>query len=476
MKDLGKLLIDGEWIAGADTFPVKDKYSGRIVAEVTRASKAQADAAVAAARRAFETEFIEYYQRYEILMATADLIAAREAEIVDVMMAETGFTRSDCKGDFIRCLQTLKISAEEAKRIVGEMIPISAHPGQTTGRLAFTMRMPVGVVCAITPFNSPLNTVSHKIAPSFAAGNATVLKPAEQAPLCSAILAQAMMDAGLPKGWLNIVNGFGEDTGEALLDNQDVDYYTFTGSTAVGKHIQSKAGLRRTQMELGNISATAVMADADLKHAAAKIANAGFRKAGQVCTSVQRVYVETPALGAFVAELKTAAEALVVGDPHDEKTHIGPMIDEAEAGRAEAWVKEAVAAGATLVCGGTREGPVFRPTILTGATADMRVVCNEIFAPVVTVLPIESFEAAVEAINATPYGLAAGLFTNDVNNALKASRQIRVGLLNINDTSSNRVDLMPYGGVKESGFGKEGPKYAIHDMTEERLITILPTV
>lgn len=470
----GKLLIGDEWVDGAKSAQVLDKYTGATFATIAVADEAQTTAAVASARSAFEGTAIEPYERYRILMRAADIVEAGREAFVSTIVSETGFTVSDASGDFDRSLQTLRTSAEEAKRVTGEVVPLHGAPGQSN-RLAFTIRVPVGVVCAITPFNSPLNTVCHKVAPAIAAGNTVVLKPATYTPMTSVLLCGVLLDAGLPPGWLNMVTGGGRDVGRWLLENQDVDYYTFTGSTGVGRVIQQHAGLRRTQLELGNISGTIVCADADLDYAIPRCVNSSFRKAGQVCTSVQRLFVERKILEHFTGCLADAASKLKVGDPKLPETNVGPMIDLAEAERAETWVREASSQGAELALGGEREGPLLWPSILTNVGVEMKVMCQEIFAPVISIAPFEDLEDAIDKVNGTPFGLAAGIFTSDLNAGLQAARHVRVGSFHINDTSSSRVDLMPYGGVKDSGFGREGPKYAIHDMTEERLITITPT-
>ena len=398
------------------------------------------------------------------MSAAAGLLEARREAFVQSITADTGFTTSDAAGEVARAQQTLILSAEEAKRIRGEMVPVETAPGQAT-RMGYTIRVPVGVVCAITPFNSPLNTVLHKVAPALAAGNAVVLKPAPQTPITAALLCELLIDAGTPPGYLNLVNG-DEDVGGWLLDEPDISFYTFTGSTRVGRIIQEGAGLRRTQLELGNVSGTIVCADADLDHAVPRIVNAAFRKA------VQRLYVAEPIVDGLVERLVAETKTRKVGDPRDPDTFVGPMIDITEAERAEAWVTEAVDQGARLAVGGTRDGVLFQPTILIDVEASMRVVCEEIFAPVLSILPFRSLDEAIDRVNATEYGLAAGIFTADINTAMKAAKTLRVGGVHINDTSSSRVDLMPYGGVKDSGHGREGPKYAIQEMTEERMVTI----
>jgi succinate-semialdehyde dehydrogenase/glutarate-semialdehyde dehydrogenase len=351
------------------------------------------------------------------------------------------------------------------------MVPLDGAPG-VTNRIGFTIRVPVGVVCAITPFNSPLNTVAHKIAPALAAGNAVVLKPASATPVTAMLLCQVLLKAGVPNGFINVVNGPGREIGAWLLEEEQIRFYTFTGSTAVGRAIQRGANLRRTQLELGSISSTIVCDDANLAWAVPRCVNASFRKAGQVCTSVQRLFVQRGILDEFVDQLARRTEAAKVGDPREPGTLVGPMIDIREAERAAAWVDEAVAAGARIVTGGRREGAVYFPTILTEARPTMRVVCEELFAPVISITPFDRLDDAIDLANRSPFGLAAGVFTSNITSALDAARKLEVGSVYVNETSSSRVDLMPYGGVKDSGFGHEGPKYAIREMTEERLVTI----
>jgi acyl-CoA reductase-like NAD-dependent aldehyde dehydrogenase len=337
--------------------------------------------------------------------------------------------------------------------------------------MAFTIRVPRGVVCGITSFNSPLNMVAHKVAPALAAGNTVVVKPPQATPLSAALLGQILLDAGLPPAHLNLVNGPGAEIGGWLVENQDVAFYSFTGSTAVGRKIRDSVGLRPVALELGSIAATLVCDDADLDRAAARCVQSAFRRAGQACTSIQRLFVQRGVLDAFVPRLVAAARALKVGDPHDAATIVGPMISEKEAERAVAWVEEARRQGATVVLGGTREKSLMQPTILSNVRADMRVMCEEIFAPVLSIVPFDDFDDAVAQVNATPFGLAAGIFTRDVMRALSAARRLHVGVVHINEPSSSRVDLMPFSGVKDSGLGTEGPRYAMREMTQERLVT-----
>jgi acyl-CoA reductase-like NAD-dependent aldehyde dehydrogenase len=465
-----RLFIGGEWVAGETTFRVHDKFTGEPITDVAAASREQVHEAVGAAKRAFEAHRLSSYARYEILHRAATLVEERRSDLTTSIVGESGFTIADAEVEVSRTVQTLLLCGEEAKRLSGEMVPIDAAPGQEH-RMAFTLRVPVGVVCAITPFNSPLNTVAHKVGPALAAGNTVVLKPASITPITATLFCQALVDAGVPAGHLNLVQGEGSTVGQWLLEEPAFAFYTFTGSSPVGLKIQRTIGLRRSQLELGNISSTIVCADADLDRAAPRCVNASFRKAGQVCTSVQRLYVERAAVDPFVGRLVDLVGRAQVGDPRDRRTLVGPMISAAEAARAEAWVAEAVSQGARLACGGGREGALFQPTIILEATPRMRVMCDEVFAPVISIVPFDSLESAIADINATPYGLAAGIFTTRIDSAMRAARTLDVGTVHINESSSSRVDLMPYGGIKESGFGREGPKYAMREMTDERLVT-----
>ena len=465
------LFINGEWVSGVDEFPLTNKFTGERLAEVAIASRDQVNDAVAAAGHAFRTEVLSPYERYKILQRASSLVDERRDELVQIIIAESGFTYSDALSEVKRSVQTLLLSGEEARRIRGDVIPLEAAPGHEH-RLGFTIRVPIGVVCAITPFNSPFNTVAHKIAPALAAGNAVVLKPASYTPLSARALCRILLDAGLPKGRLNVVHGAGHQIGDWLFENQSVGFYAFTGSSAVGKVIQASVGLRRTSLELGSIASTIVCEDADLEWATPRCVNAAFRKAGQVCTSAQRLVVHDSIVDRFTNLLVNRTEALQVGDPYDPKTTVGPMIASQEAERTESWIHEAVEQGAKVLAGGTRRGSVHDPTILANVRPDMRVMSEEIFAPVISIVPYTSFEQALESVNDTPYGLTAGVFTMDINKAMQAAQTLRVGTVHINESSSSRIDMMPSGGVKESGIGREGPKYAVKEMSEERLVTI----
>jgi acyl-CoA reductase-like NAD-dependent aldehyde dehydrogenase len=462
------LLINNEWVNKSETMDVLNKYSGEVAGTTAVADKADVDAAVAAAKAAVKLP-LSPYERYSILSKVASLLQERREQFAQVMAAEVGKPIRDSRIEVDRAAQTLIISAEEAKRIHGEGIPVEASPG-SENRMAFTLRVPVGVVAAITPFNVPLNLVCHKVGPAIAAGNSVVLKPAEPTPFMALMLAELFIEAGLPAGRLNVLTGVGPDIGEWLTSNPDVAMFSFTGSPRVGHWIRQRAGIRKVALELGNNSATIVHHDCNLDQAAALVAGKSFNNAGQVCISVQRVYVHESVQQAFLDKLTAQTAKLVVGNPFEETTDIGPMISLKEAERVESWIQEAVSQGARIVTGGTREGAVVVPTILADVNADMKVSCQEVFGPVVSVDTYSGIEEAIAKVNNSSYGLQAGLFTKDLGFAMKAAKEIEVGGLIVNDASAYRADAMPYGGVKMSGNGKEGPKYVIEEMTEERIV------
>jgi succinate-semialdehyde dehydrogenase/glutarate-semialdehyde dehydrogenase len=409
------------------------------------------------------------FERGAILERAAALLEPRLDDFVRTMQMEAGFTASDATGEVRRCIQTLKLSAEEARRLAGEVVPLAGAP-QQSGRIGFTLRVPLGVVVAITPFNSPLNTVAHKIAPAFAAGNAVILKPSSATPLTACKLAEVLLEAGVPRGFLSVLTG-GAPVADGLIADERVRFFAFTGSTEVGRSIQRRAGLRRTQMELGSIACTILCDDARLDVALPKVVNAGYRKAGQVCTSVQLLLVHQSILADVQSRLAKLVQALPYGDPANPDTVVGPLISEKEAIRVESWVEEAVAKGAQRLAGGARKGAVLPPVLLASIDDSMKVGCREVFGPIVCIVPFASLDEAIARVNATPYGLATGIFTNRLDDAFAAARRLEVGGVHVNETSSSRVDLMPYGGSKDSGFGREGPRYAVHEMTEERIVT-----
>lgn len=463
--------IGGGFVPGGQSFEVTDKYLRARIAQVDTASADNVELALSTAERAFRTDVPIPARRFEILSTASRLLSERREVFAATLTAEAGFTLADAANEVDRAVLTLNLCAEEARRIAGEMVPLSASPGQEN-RLAFTIRMAIGIVCAITPFNSPLNVVLHKIGPALAAGNAVILKPSGLTPLTAQMIAELLIEAGLPQGLIAVLHDRNGEAARALLADERVGFYTFTGSTRVGRLIQNAAGLRRTQLELGSIASTIVCADADLERALPKIANAGFRKAGQVCTSVQRLYVESKCLEDVRERLVDMARRMPAGDPRDSATRVGPMISVEAASRVAGMLREAEASGAQICCGGVRAGSVLSPTILNNVAAGQRVLDEEIFGPVLSIIPFETLDEAIASANATPFGLSVGLFTKDLAAALPAVTKLRFGSVHINETSSARADAMPFGGVKDSGFGHEGPKYAVREYTEERLITL----
>jgi acyl-CoA reductase-like NAD-dependent aldehyde dehydrogenase len=464
------LLIDGRWCASGTELVVSDKYTRQPLAAIQQARPGDVEAAVTAADAAAQRP-MPAARRHDILSEASRLLAARREEIREVYVAETGFTPADADTEITRAVATMRLSAEESVRIAGEEVPVAAAPG-SEGRLAFTIRVPVGVVAAIAPFNAPLNTVAHKVGPALAAGNAVVLKPARPTPLCSVALAQILLDAGLPPGFLQLVCGPGETVGAALVADRRVRFFTFTGSTAVGLAVKQNSGIARTHLELGSNSASIVAADADLDLVVDLVSRAGYRKAGQVCTSVQRLIVHRAVADHLAGLLAKRVAQLRAGNPRDPGVGVGPLIAPAEAERAHGWIRQAVEEGATVLAGGERDGPVLAPTLLRDPPRHSRIMTGEIFAPAVALVAVGGLGEAIEEVNAGEYGLQAGVFTRDLDAAFQAARRLRVGGVMINDTSSYHADAMPYGGVKNSGYGLEGPRYAAADMTDPRIIVL----
>jgi acyl-CoA reductase-like NAD-dependent aldehyde dehydrogenase len=469
-----RMFVDGRWVDGGTTKTLVSKFDASPLACVHTASAeqvSQATRAVAAAQR--ETRWAPY-DRFVVLARAAELVRQHAADFTRSIVDDTGFVWGDAEREVERTVQTLLLSGEEAKRVTGELVPVSSAPGGAS-RLAFTTRRPRGVVCAITPFNSPLNTVAHKVAPALAAGNGVVLKPSAYTPLTANKLVETLLEAGLPPGLIAVLHGSGSEVGEWLLNDPIPAFYAFTGSTEVGLRIRRTIGLRPAQLELGSLASTIVCADADLASCVPKVTAACFRKAGQVCTSVQRLYVERAVLPDFTAAMREQVAGREAGDPLLPATFIGPVISAGDAERIKGCIDQAIAQGATLVLGGGRTGTLVEPTILTDVTTSMDVMTRETFGPVVSIRPFDDYQAALAEADDTPYGLAAGIFTRDIDRALSGASQLRMGSVHINETSNSRLDLMPFGGVKASGSGKEGPHHAIREMTEERLITISPS-
>ncbi|WP_082235506.1 aldehyde dehydrogenase family protein [Halobacillus massiliensis] len=464
------LFIGGEWIEKDEKDTVLNKYTQEVFAKTAATEEQDVKRAVKSAKEAFSKPFSQY-ERYGVLLKVAQLLRSNQEEFARAIAEEVGKPITEARGEVERSALTLEISAEESKRIHGEEIPVQAAPG-SENRKAFTRRYPVGIVAAITPFNVPLNLVCHKIGPAIAAGNSVILKPAEQTPVSSLLLTRLFEEAGLPKGRLSVLTGKGEDVGPLLTSNQEINMFTFTGSPKVGLLIREQAGLRNVALELGNNSATIVHNDADIEQAAKLVAQKSFNNAGQVCISVQRVYVHEEIYEEFLSKVCEATEQIKLGDPLEEDTQMGPMIAEEEAMRVERWVNEAVEAGAKVATGGARKGVFYHPTVLTNVNDNMKVCRQEVFGPVVAIDTYREEDEVITRVNDSDYGLQAGLFTNNMSFVMKAMDGIHVGGLIVNDTSGYRVDHMPYGGVKKSGTGKEGPRYAIEEMTEEKIIVL----
>ena len=469
------MLINGEWKVPSKESPseklieVRAPYDGRIIGRIPEAGKGDVESAIAAADSAFRKTRISPYERYEILLKTSSLLNERTEDIARTLSQEAGKPIKDARAEVNRAVQTFLISAEESKRIHGEGIPVEASRG-SENRLAFTIRVPVGPICAITPFNFPLNLVAHKVAPAIAAGNTVVLKPAELTPITAIKLGRIMMEAGLPPGYLNIIFGPGKPVGEWLLADHRFALYTFTGSASVGKRLREAAGLRRSILELGSNSAVIVHKDSDIDKAVTLCVRSAFAYAGQVCISLQRILLHREIAEEFINKFIPAVESLRLGDPLNEDTDVGPMITEDSAVKAHEWISEAVSRGAILLTGGERNGNMLKPAVLKNVSREMKVVCYEVFAPIVSIQEYTEIEDAINIVNDSDFGLQAGIFTSDINLAFKAAKELQVGGVMINDTSMYRVDAMPYGGVKQSGIGREGPRYAIEEMTDLKII------
>jgi acyl-CoA reductase-like NAD-dependent aldehyde dehydrogenase len=462
--------VGGEWVDTAEHDVVRLPYDGTPVGEVPRAGRDLVERAVAAAREGFHAmRDLANYERADLLLRAADLIRRDLAEYTQIVCAETGKPIKEAKVEVERSLQTLIAAAHEARQLRGEVVPME-FSATGKGRMAMTVREPIGVIACITPFNVPLNLALHKVAPALAGGNAVIHKPSTKTPLSALRLGRTMEEAGVPKSAYNVITGSGAQIGMALAEHPGVAMLTFTGSPEVGRTIKARAGFKKVTLELGNNSAVIIEPGSDLGTAVSRTVQGAFAHSGQVCISVQRAFVHRTIAGEFVERMKAATEALKIGHPYEQSTDISSLIDEAEAIRIEKWIEEAVAGGAKVVTGGKRTHATVSPAILTDVPAACQISCQEAFGPVVAVYPYDHLESAIEQANATPYGLQAGIFTPDMQRAFQAARKLEVGGVMINDIPMYRADHMPYGGVKGSGIGREGPRYAIEEMTEMKLI------
>jgi acyl-CoA reductase-like NAD-dependent aldehyde dehydrogenase len=466
-----KLYVGGDWYETGETLDVTSPYDGSVVAQVAYGGATDARRAIDAAAEAMRNP-VPAHERAAVLDRLAAIVRDRRDEFAETIAREAGKPIATAQVEADRAVQTILFSAVEARSLGGEVIGMDAHPAGI-GHAGLVMRLPIGVVGAISPFNFPLNLVAHKVAPAFAAGCAVVLKPAGATPLSALLLARAFEDAGQPAGWLNVVVGRSSEIGDVMIEDARVRLITFTGSSGVGWKLRERAARKKVSLELGNSTPVIVLADGDLEKAATAVAANGYSFAGQSCISVQRVYVQDAAYDDFVARLRPKVEALVTGDPLDPGTQVGPVIDQGNRDRIREWVDEAVGGGATLLAGGdVDEAGLLRPTLLGDVDLEMKVACDEVFGPVVTLARVRDLDEAVERANGTGYGLQAGIFTSNISTAMQATRLLEFGGVTVNEAPTYRADHMPYGGVKDSGNTREGPRYAVHEMTEPRLVVI----
>ena len=470
MSKIYKTLIAGKWKEGKNLLEVTNKYIGEVIGSVPLTDKETFEEAIKSAQDGFSLiSNMPAYERSKILEKTSEKIEEQKEEITRIIAMEAGKAWKHAKAEVERAVQTFKFASEEAKSIHGETIPMDAAVGGEK-KIGFYLRFPVGIVGAISPFNFPLNLVAHKVAPAIASGCSVVLKPASMTPLTSLKLGEIMMEAGLPDGALNVIIGSGSTVGNWLVTDPRVSMITFTGSPPVGRDIKEKSGLKKVTLELGSNSACIIDESADLSLAVPRCVVGSFAYAGQVCISVQRIFIHQKIFDEFTQRFLKGTEKLKLGDPLDSGTDVGPMITEDDAKRTESWVNEAVSGGAKILIGGKREKNFYSPTVLTNVKSEMKVMALEIFAPVVCFVSFDHFTDAVRMTDDSIYGLQAGVYTSDIERAFEAVKGIKVGGVIVNDVPTYRADQMPYGGVKESGIGREGLKFAIEEMTDIKMV------
>lgn len=473
MNSTHEFLAGGEWRASSETLDVRFPWSGETIGRVYLAGSRDLDDALSSAEDGFSiTRQLPAHRRSKILYDLAGLMRKRSADLAKTITLEAGKTRRLAGNEVERAIETIEVSAEEARRIEGKILPLDWNEAGE-GRIGCLRRFPLGPVLAITPFNFPLNLACHKLGPAIAAGNSIILKPASATPLSSLMLGEMTLEAGFPPEAISVLPCH-TGLAERMVRDDRVACVSFTGSPAVGWHLREIAGRKRLSLELGGNAAVIVHEDADLHFALARIVTGAFSNAGQACISVQRVYVHRPIYEKALAQIAEETGALKVGDPRNPETDVGPMISEEAAVAAFSKVQDAVAAGARVLVGGTRSGPIITPTVLLDTTPDMKVNRTEIFAPVMTLTPYDTFEEGLALANDTEYGLQAGIFTHDARRIAESFETLRVGGLVVNDIPTFRLDHAPYGGVKGSGMGREGPRYAIEEMTEERMMIFAP--
>jgi len=465
-----KLFVAGEWVETGDWLEVRSPYSGDVVGRVAKGGADETRRAIDAAEQALR-EPLPAHRRAEILVKVVAGLARRQDEVARQISDEAGKPMKAARVEAKRAMSTYTFAAVEARKLAGEMVPMdAAQAGE--GKLGFTLRRPIGIVGAISPFNFPLNLVAHKLAPALAAGCPVVLKPASQTPLSALLLAELEEEAGLPPGWLSVVVGPSSEIGDVLVEDERVKAITFTGSGGVGWGLKERAPHKKVSLELGNATPVIVTADADVEAAATAMAANAFAFAGQSCISVQRLYVERPAYETFVESFLPRVQALKLGDPADEETDVGPVIDADARERILEWIEEARSAGAEILSGGEEQDGLIAPTVIANASPELKVSCDEVFGPVVTINAVDSLDEAIELANSTRYGLQAGIFTSRLDSAMRAAQELEFGGVIVNEAPTFRSDQMPYGGVKDSGNTREGPAYAVRELTEERLVVI----
>ncbi len=465
-----RMYIAGQWTEAQDTIEVLNPFDGSLVDTVPHAGPKEVDQALESATRGARIMAeLPAYERYSTLMKTAGLLRENQEDFARLISRESGKALWESRFEVVRAAETVELSAEEAKRIRGETIPLDAASGGQ-GKFGFTLRVPCGVVVAISPFNFPLNLLCHKVGPALAAGNAVIAKPPTDTPLTALRFTELLLEAGLPPEGIQCVTGPGGSVGEQLCADPRVRKISFTGSPSVGERICQVAGIKKVTMELGSNSPLIIMPDADLEQVARATAATGYALAGQVCISTQRVLVNDQIYEDFLDLLRPEVEAIVTGNPLEEQTQMGPMIREPDAVRVEEWINEALSSGARLITGGSRQGNLVSPTVVADVDAKQRISCDELFGPAVAVSPFNDIDQAIALANDSKYGLSAGIFTRNLDWAMKFIREVHSGNLMVNWGPQWRVDLMPYGGLKQSGFGKEGPRYAVEEMTELKMV------
>jgi glyceraldehyde-3-phosphate dehydrogenase (NADP+) len=465
-----KMLLDGQWVDRPQQIEVRNPQDNSLVDTVPRATAADMETAIAAAVAGFErARAMPVHQRMDILRRTANILADKHEDYARIIASEGIKTIREARKEVTRCIETIRISAEEARRLNGETIPFDQMPG-SENRVGYYSREPIGVIGAITPFNDPLNLVAHKVGPALAGGNAVIVKPDSKTPLSALWLARAVHDAGIPPGVLQVITGPGREIGDVLVTDPRVRMISFTGGLSTGKAIMNKMGLKKVGMELGSNCPVIVMDDADLDLALAANVSGAFWAAGQNCLHVQRLIVQEGIYEEFKQRFVAAAEAYQVGDKLDEATDMGPLINEKAAIGVEKMVDEAVAAGAVLLTGGRRDGTFYAPTVLENVPDPVSLACEEIYGPVTLLYRFTALDEAVARANDVNYGLQAGIFTRDLGTAFKAASALEAGAVMINDSTDYRIDAMPFGGVKGSGLGREGIKFALQEMTEPKVV------